>query len=643
MKIDFETRSEADIKKVGAWAYSEHPSTEVLCLAAEFDDGTFYQWKYGDELPEDLFFKIALGEEVHAYNVFFELSIWENICHKKMGWPKVPLHLWRDTMAKVLAHGLPRSLGSAGKFLEASKLKDEAGKKVMMKFARPMKLTKKNKEKWYWDNNDYEILLSYNMDDVISESAIDKELPNLIAKELELWKLDLKINHRGIFIDKEAVLAAIKINNEHTIKLNNELSKLTFGQVTTARQVDKLTEWLNIYLETPIESIDKEAINKALKQENLPMNVKRVLEIRRELSKSSVSKYQAFLNRLSKDCRVRGALIYHGASTGRWSSVGVQFQNLTKSSIKNVEAAVEVIRKGSLDNLLMFYDSPTDILSSCVRSMIMAPKGKDFYCADFSAIEARFVLWLADDQESLNIFRNGGDIYSVMAADIYKKRVQDVTKEERQLGKVAILGLGYGMGWKKFIETCAKWGITISEEMSKRVVNTYRTRFSKVVSFWYDCERAAIEAVRTKGQITKCGKVSFKFVGKFLYCKLPSGRCIAYFKPRLKETAGPFGYKTELRFLIEDKKFTKEEKTYGGKIVENITQAVARDAMAESMLEVEKKDYEVILTVHDEILCEADEGHGDLKEFEAIMGAVPKWAVGCPITAEGWKGKRYKK
>lgn len=637
--LDFETRSSADIKKVGAWVYSLHPSTDVICLAYGID-GDVYHWRPGQKPPKKLFDVHSSGHRILAYNAFFEYSIWMNVMAKKYGWLRPHFGQWFDVAAKAAAHALPRSLGEAGKALKLKQIKDESGKKIMLKLSKP-----RRDGSFYTPEQvpeDFKKLYEYNIDDVIAETAIDDTLRNLTETEKKVWELDFKINTRGIYIDRKAVLCAMNLINLYTERLNKRIKIVTCGAVEAATQRQRLLDWV-VSKGVPAEALAKADVQELIKGD-LPPDVREALEIRGELSRSSTAKYSSALEHLGEDDRIRGSLLYHGAAPGRWAGSGFQPHNLPRGTIKNMELAIDIVKENRLPYLEMMYDSVMETLSSAVRGVICAPPGKKLYCVDYAAIEARGILWLSGDP-GIGTFQRGGDIYKEMASDIYSKEVSRIDKTERQLGKIAILGLGYGMGASKFVMTCAGYGIEISEEFADRVVKTYRKKYADVVKFWYAVENAAIEAVRTN-KIVRMGKVAFLMSKGFLYCRLPSGRCIAYCRPTLETITTPWGEpKLQVAYEGVNPKTKKWEymHTYGGKLAENISQGTARDIMAGAMLALEDKGYEIIMTVHDEIVVETPKDFGSLKEFQEIASRVPEWARGFPVGVEGWEGERYKK
>ena len=659
--LDFETRSEADLKKTGAWVYSQHPSTEILCLAAKFDDSpvclvTGKQLLTAKILRQNhnapLYKMIVEGTEIfEAHNAFFEKAIWRNIMVKRFGWPDIPDHRWRCSASVAAYHALPRGLQTVGAALGLDTVKDVEGKRVMLQLSKP-----KPKTGGFMKEDDhadkFQTLYDYCKADVDAEHALSKRLGHLPPRELEVWQLDQKINSRGVYVDREAVDAALKILAEYLGKLTKEVEEIGEGFFTTVNQRAKVMEWCQLQGES-VTAYDKAYLVDTIKNIKNP-KVKRILEIRQALGKTSTAKYEAMKNSSAADGRIRDVLMYHGALTGRWSGKLVQFQNLPRGNIKDMATAVKLIKQGSAKRIEMLHGNVMTFMSAAIRGMICAPEGKLLVVSDFAAIEARVLGWLAGSEKMLNQFRNGEDLYKDMASKIYHVPVSEVTADQRQLGKAAILGAGYGMGPDKFYQTCLSWGIQVHEGLAKTAIHTYRTTYAHVLQCWYDQEKAAHAAVRTRQKII-CGRVTWFMENGFLKCQLPSGRCMHYYAPKFEQRNADWGGGWELTYLGEKMGKAYRIGTYGGKLVENIVQAIARDLMAEAMIRVEKHGFEVVLSIHDELVAEFNpltvRVHDEdlfseellLKKFESLMAETPDWAVGCPVEASGWIGKHYKK
>jgi len=644
--LDFESRSEVDIFKSGAWVYSIHPSTKILCYCFAHNGGEVFLATQKEikknRCPPSIKKYIDAGEIFVAHNSFFEYCIWHNILVKQFGWPVIPLEQWSCTAAKASAHALPKALARAAKALHLSNLKDEEGKRVMLKLSKPRRITRLNNDKWCNDPVEFQRLYEYCKNDVVVEREIDNSLPNLNSIERQVWLMDQRINLRGVEIDREAVKAALYLIGEYENECVEKLKKITNGYLDKVSRRQRTLDWIKTQ-GVEMGDFTKNTVSKTL-QTRIPPAVAHVLSIRQELGKTSTAKYQAISNATSdNDPRIRDTLIYHGASTGRWSGKLVQLHNLPIGTIKDIATCIAIMKQRDLAMLKFLYPSVMSAISSCLRGMIISKPGYDLLVADYSAIEARVLLWHAKDEAGLNNYREGKDIYVDMAKDIYYK--EEINKKERQLGKTAILGCGYGMGATKFHATCQAWGLDISEGLARKAVEAYRSRYKSVIDLWKRQERAAIRATETSEQVPS-GRVKWARHGKFLYCRLPSGRCLAYYRPKIQEVITPWGEtRRALTFMgvNSQTKAYERQSTYGGKLVENITQATARDIMAHAMLKCEEKGYRLVLSVHDEVIAEVPEGFGSMEEFIEILTAPHSWSTGCPIEAEGWRGKRYKK
>lgn len=645
--IDFETRSECSIWDAGAWVYSQHPSTEILCLAYAKDDGPV-QLMAHDEIPlpiyKDLWVNlIKSGELFCAHNALFEESIWQNILVEKYGWPRIPIRQWRCTMAKALARSLPRSLKDVGKALNAPILKSDEGYRTMIKMCKP-----KPDGSWHENPEDFQKLYDYCRQDVEAERCIDQMIPNLTPDEQNIWFLDQLINTRGIYVDTEAIKKSLEFIEIHTKNLNEYVENISDGALDGVSRRMAVMEWCKSQ-GVNIKGYTKAIVKDTLDQD-IPDTVRAILNTKLSLGKTSVSKYRTLAESTSGDGRIRDLFIYHGASTGRWAGKLVQIQNLPKGNVKDTDTAIEILKQSNLEEFECFYPDVMGTLSACIRGMIIAAPGHQLMVADYAAIEARVVMWLAGEKYGLKQFRDfdagvGEEPYIVMAQNIYNR--SDIPKKgiERQLGKTAILGCGFGMGDTKFLSTCHAWGIKIDESLAKKSVETYRSIYPSVRNAWYAQENAAIKATQT-GESINCGYVRWSIHDSDLLCRLPSGRDLVYNAATLDYVDTPWGErKLALHFMGVDglTKRWKREHTYGGKLVENITQAVARDIMAAAMFRAEKKGYRIAFSVHDEIVSEVPENTGSISEFEQILCTLPLWATDCPITAKGFITTRYRK
>jgi DNA polymerase len=504
--------------------------------------------------------------------------------------------------------------------------------------------------------------------DVLAEEAVSHVLDDLSPQETQMFLMDLRINARGFQLDKRAVQVALRLIHQEAVVLNQELTLLTDRQVRRATQRDQMLAWL-IANGLDLPNTQKGTIDELLKTgvlqaedpeegepadpvllDDLDPKVRRALEIMRALGRSSTAKYRAMKDWMARNGRVFGSLLYHGASTGRWSGRGVQPHNFAKPTFKklDINALWFTLKTGDRNTIRAAYGDVMEALSNGLRGAITAAAGLTLYVADYASIEARVLLWVADDEDGLELFRQGKDLYLDMAEAIYGYPCsKDENPTERAIGKIAILGLGYQMGASKFVTTCeVMGGVIIDEAFSKQVVDAYREKYAKVKQLWYDQEAAAIKAVTTNKRVF-AGKVVWFTEGRFLFCQLPSGRRLAYPYPEAKLTEMRWGgQKVALSFMGIDN-YTRQwrrQTVYGGLIVENQVQAIARDLMAHGMMLAEAHpDYQIVLSVHDELIAESPKGSGTVHEFETLMSTVPSWGAGCPVGAEGWSGFRYRK
>ncbi|MBT5303827.1 MAG: XRE family transcriptional regulator [Candidatus Scalindua sp.] len=609
--------------------------------------GQIFLWKKEDFPNLDSSFNhvvdtIEQGYLFHAHYSMFENYIWHNILVKRYGWPIIPLRQWRCTAALAASHALPRSLENAAKALELSHQKDMGGKRIMLKMCKPRKITKNNDDKWHEDPEDFQKLYEYCIDDVEVEREIDNTLPALSPMEQEVWFLDQLINTRGIAVDMDLVDSAIHLSKQHIEECNDKMFYLTDGMVDKATQVARMKQWM-MTKGAFVDSLDKAAVDKLI-ADNVDPVIFDVLRLRQQVGKTSVAKFEAIKNAVAEDGRVKDSLIYHGASTGRWTGKIFQPHNLPRGSIKDTETCIKMIKRRDLETLKFLYPNVMDAMSSCVRGALVAGPGKDLLVVDFASIEARVLAWVAGEEGSLNEFRTGEDSYVKMAEAIFN--TTEITKDMRFVGKTAVLGCGYGMGWKIFQASCASMGQEVSEKLARKAVDAFRKKNAKIKKLWYSVENAAKYAISYPNE----WMLNWKKEGDFLYYKLPSGRKLAYHHPKIERKEKFDQMQDVLTFMgvSMGNHYTRQD-VWGGTLVENIVQAIARDLLAEAMLRVEKAGYKVVLHVHDEIVAEVPEetnllmGEQILKDFTNLITTLPDWAKGCPIEAEGWRGKRYRK
>lgn len=667
---DFETRSEVDLKKAGAWRYSAHPSTRVLCLGYSLDSGPVKVWRPGLPRPDDLIDAIERGCLFEAHNAFFEWCIWLNVMHARHGWPMLDLDKVVCSAARAAFACLPRSLehALAAAGLEARK----ADNRAMRRLSRPRKPTKKDPRVWLEPDDAPELyreLYEYCAVDVAAERALSNAVSALPAFERRVFKADFAINLRGIKVDVEFIRSALTVNAILDRELSAELTGLTRGDVMAATERDRIISYLE-KTGLELDSIDQETVEDLLYRETLTKTQRRVLELRQEGARSSVSKYKAFAECLDGDT-VRGLFLYYGANAhGRWSGRLVQPQNFPRGDAKcadtklkggdAMEAMVAAIKRvaqtGDTTYLREHFRveesetpgdpkskrrlvpaSPAEVLSTALRGAFIAREGRTYGVGDYSAIEARVLFWLAQEERGLQIYRDDGDIYRDMGSVIFNKPPADLDVGfERMMGKTTVLGCGYGMGQEKFQLTCKRaYGMIISDSLCEKSVNSYRERYAKVPKFWRELENAARQTIRS-GMDTSVskGRIRFRMRRGDLVIVLPSGREIYHRRARL----GRYG---DIQY-VNGKGFI--ESTYGGKICEYVVSGTARDLLADAIVKAEF-DYDEIVPVmhsHDELVCEGEAGKVG-KIVEDIMLDKPGWAKGLPIKVEVWEGPRYHK
>lgn len=690
--IDFETRSEIRLKgkdSPGAHKYAEHPSTRILCMGYQIGDGDVKIWWpfFGEDFPEEVRKAVEEGYVFEAHNAGFERAIWLNIIVREYGIP-IPL-TWADTMASCAYRALPMGLDDAGRVLNLKQQKDKRGDFLIRKLCQPQKLTKKDiKEGKAYPNwcDDTDLMLElgeYCKQDIRSEKELAWAVKDLPPAEYDVWVLDCEINERGVFVDIDAVKAAEKIRAAVEERLTARLGEITGGAVNSGSELDKMKTWLHSQ-GCHLDDLQADTIDAALARfKSNGLNEKdpcyELLKIRQTLSRASAKKLAKFISMRCKDGRIRGLLAYHGASTGRWAGRGLQPQNFPRpdedimSVIKNakgkadaqasMEFLISMILDCDEDMLETFYGDPMNAIASALRGFIIAEPGNELYVADFSAIEARVLAWVAGEQWKLDAFagidrgegyKGAKDIYLATASMVYGYPclTKETHAKERQVGKVCELAFGYqgGVGaWRKFDDS-DKW---TDEEVDEKK-RGWREAHENVVQLWYGLEEAAVNAVLLKKPCryrTITYAVVQSDVGPWLACKLPNGRCLWYYNPRVVKVPLPYGRNGEWRYQLEyEGKDNKKGgawgriRTYGGMLTENVVQAISRDLMVEAMFRVTEAGYPIILTVHDEIIAERKKGAGGSgKEFNDLMSVVPPWAKGLPISVAGYVGERYRK
>lgn len=655
LHIDIETFSSRDLIKGGVYAYVSAPDFEILLFAYAFDDEEvkIIDLTKEDLLPKDIL-QALYDEKVikTAFNTSFEMTCLNAYLRKK-GLPRLPIHQWRCELIKTSYYRLNGSLDTVGKALNLSReeKKDRVGKSLISYFSLPCKPTKTNcnrtrnlpehaPEKW-------ELFKNYCIQDVVAERAISKRLGYVPPSVWQEWFLDQIINQRGVRIDLDLVERAIQVDEEK----KESLIKEALAYVDNPKSVAQLKKALEDLLDEEVESLNKEAVDKLLSASGVPLEAKRLLEIRQELGKSSTAKYKAMLHAVHPvDDRVRGLFQFYGASnTGRWAGRLVQVQNLPRGSYKEKElhALRYILKHGERQDLEDLGSVPR-ILSSLIRTAFIPKENHRFIVSDFSAIEARVIAWLSGEKWRMEVFKGDGKIYEASASKMFNVPLDTIVPGHenyalRQKGKVAELALGYQGGTGALLAMGAG-DMGLGDEELSHLVDLWRKSSPHIVKLWGALENACIYAIKTRSPIpvNEHLKVGWSQQGALdvLYILLPSGRQLYFPNPEIiKNKWG----KEQIAFSKLEKGLLIKEETYGGKLTENVVQAIARDCLAHTMLRLEQLKYPIVMHVHDEVVLEVPEGEGSLEEVNRILSEPIPWAKGLLLKAAGFESKYYRK
>jgi DNA polymerase len=649
--IDIETYSSVDIKAAGLYPYVESPDFEVLLIAYAWDDSPVRLLDLTQPHTEELDKVRALLTDADvvkiAHNNAFERTALGKLCGVYH-----PPEQWDDTMVRAAMHGLPMSLEAVGAALGIEQQKLKSGAALINYFCKPCKPTIANggrtrnlphhaPEKWAE-------FCGYCVRDVEAMRQIHRRLDGLHITDDEraVWLLDTRINERGVLVDQELARAAVAVDEAFTAEHTEEMQRLT--GLSNPNSVAQLRGWLEA-VGLPADSLTKETVKDLRKRATDPA-AKRVLELRQMLGKTSTTKYTAMLAASCADDRVRGIMQYYGAGrTGRWAGRIVQPQNLPQNHLDDIDKVRELVRARDLESLELIYDNVPDVLSQLIRTALVAPEGHTLLVADYSAIEARVIAYLAGERWRMQVFEQGGDIYCSSASQMFKVPVQKhgVNGHLRQKGKVAELACGYGGGVGALRAFGAdKMGLTEAEMAD--IVAKWRQTSPTIPRFWREAEQAAKQAMRTPGRRCMVKRPALSendnpLICTYyrdtdaLRCELPSGRKLSYWGARLDVDGS-------ICFMGQNQTTRKWEKTgtWGGKLVENIVQAYARDCLAVALLRLDAAGYNIIFHVHDEIIAEASDG-ARWEDMAAIMGQPIDWAPGLLLRAEGYSTKFYLK
>ena len=639
--IDIETYSEVDLPKCGVYAYAEHPSFEILLFAYAFDDEEtqVVDLKGGERLPPrvlDALTDPAITKT--AFNAAFERT-----CIGRCLGKRLDAAQWQCTAVQSAMLALPLSLEGVGEVLGIERKKLKEGGDLVRYFSLPCKPTKANgqrtrnlpehaPEKW-------QRFKEYCVRDVDAEREIRAKLRSypIPAKEQELYRLDQEINDRGIMVDPVLVARAIECDGQYREKTTKRAYELT--GLANPNSPAQLKEWLEGQ-GTEVDTLDKKAVRALLP--GAEGDVLEVLKLRLLMAKTSVKKYEAIRRSVCADGRVHGLLQFYGANrTGRWAGRLVQIQNLPQNHIPDLALARDLVKAGRYADIEALYESTPNVLSELIRTAFVPRPGCRFIVADFSAIEARVIAWLAGEQWRLEVFRQGGDIYCASASKMFHVPVEKHGQNShlRQKGKIAELALGYG-GAVGALTAMGALEMGLAEEELPPLVRQWREANPHIIRLWAQVEDAAMTAAREKARV-RLGRITFHCRSGMLFITLPSGRKLCYVKPRIQTNRfGGDGLTYE--GVGEGKKWTRIE-TFGGKLTENIVQATARDLLAEAMLRLRDAGFEIVMHVHDEAVLEVPIGHSGVEEVCALMAEAPAWADGLPLRADGYECRFYQK
>ncbi len=647
LHIDIETRSDVDLTKLGVHRYTESPGFSVLLIAFAYDDGSvkIIDLAQGEELPESLL-RDLIDPRVPkvAFNAQFE-----RVClDRHLGLKTGP---WLCSMVRANALGLRGSLESIGLALNLSpdEQKIKTGKNLIRLFSLHRQPSSKNGYKTIYEPKDrpfeWEMFKDYCCRDVEAERAIFHKLSDfpLPPKEQKFYALDQKINDRGVCIDLDLAISATKINDELYQHYEEDFYDLT--GIDTPSRLSLFKDWIKKVTGEEVMSITKSNLPILREQFKDYPNVVQALDIRELLSRTSVKKYEAMETLAGKDCRARGLFRFYGASTGRWSGKGIQPQNLPQNHLSDLDTARALIRQQDLESVEMLYDDPADVLSQLIRTAIIPSKGKKFLIADFSAIEARVIAWLAGETWRLDVFNSHGKIYEASASHMFGVPIEQITKgsDLRQKGKIAELALGYG-GGVGALRQMGALDMGLDNQELQPLVNSWRLSNPKIVQLWYDAKTMAMNCL-SSGRPQKLNDyISCRYDKSILFIRLPNGREIAYPKAQLRPHQ-KFEGRTEITYQELVRGDWSVKGTYGGRLVENIVQATARDCLAEKMLALDSKGYDIVMHVHDEVVIEVDPD-GAEQQLQYVLGAMSEplaWAPGLPLNADGFICDYYQK
>jgi DNA polymerase len=647
ISIDIETFSDIDLGKCGVYRYAESPSFDILLFSYSMDDGQIklIDLASGEKLPEEIINSLMDASIIKtAFNANFErVCLMKYLCRILGKEVYLDPSSWRCSEVQAAMLGLPLHLEGVAQVLQLEEQKMSEGKALIRYFCMPCKPTAANggrkrnlpsdaPEKW-------EQFKAYNIRDVQVELAIRKKLEKYPIPEAEhdLYVLDQKINDRGFQADMNFVMQAITCDRQFSVAATEKAYELT--GLENPNSVAQLKDWL-VGRGVEVESLSKKNVQELVGETE--GEVKEALKLRLLMAKTSVRKYEALERAVCSDGRVHGLLQFYGANrTGRWAGRLVQVQNLPQNHLEDLKLARDLVKEGRFEDIDLLFGNIPGVLSELIRTAFVPKEGHRFIVADFSAIEARVISWLAGEKWRLEVFASHGKIYEAAASMMFHVPIEEVTKGSplRQKGKISELACGYG-GGVGALKAMGALEMGVEEDELQGLIDNWRTANPRIVNFWWEVDKAAITAVKERTK-TRTHGIIFTYQSGMLFVTLPSGRDLVYVKPKLM--LNKFGREGLTYEGIGATKKWERIETYGPKIVENIVQATSRDLLADAMLRLDQAGFAIVAHVHDEVICEVPEGESSVEEICSFMSKGPKWAQGLPLTADGYECEFYQK
>ena len=647
ISIDIETFSDIDLGKCGVYRYAESPSFDILLFSYSMDDGQIklIDLASGEKLPEEIINALMDASIIKtAFNANFErVCLMKYLCRVLGKEVYLDPSSWRCSEVQAAMLGLPLHLEGVAQVLKLEEQKMSEGKALIRYFCMPCKPTAANggrtrnlpsdaPEKW-------EQFKAYNIRDVEVELAIRKKLEKYPIPETEhdLYVLDQKINDRGFQADMNFVMQAITCDRQFSVAATEKAYELT--GLENPNSVAQLKDWL-VGRGVEVENLSKKNVQELVGETK--GEVKEALKLRLLMAKTSVRKYEALERAVCSDGRVHGLLQFYGANrTGRWAGRLVQVQNLPQNHLEDLKLARDLVKEGRFEDIELLFGNTPGVLSELIRTAFVPKEGHRFIVADFSAIEARVISWLAGEKWRLEVFASHGKIYEAAASMMFHVPIEEVTKGSplRQKGKISELACGYG-GGVGALKAMGALEMGVEEDELQGLIDNWRTANPRIVNFWWEVDKAAITAVKERTK-TRTHGIIFTYQSGMLFVTLPSGRNLVYVKPKLM--LNKFGREGLTYEGIGATKKWERIETYGPKIVENIVQATSRDLLADAMLRLDQAGFAIVAHVHDEVICEVPEGESSVEEICSFMSKGPKWAQGLPLTADGYECEFYQK